>query len=154
MMGIEYVNVWYGAGGDEIFFRSNQAGLINVQGYEGMIQGQYFDIDGGNKVFSDPEFRYRVNSKLDTIAFIGTVPDSLHIDLKPLYNQLLTEYGNVNVRNIPPEKMMVQAENQYLRVKIYFRLINLHSEENQIKPMRFGADILIGLKDKSNLQIP
>jgi len=111
-----------------------------------MIRGHYFSIDQNNKVFTDQGFRYRVNSKLDTITFIvtseGTVPDSLHIDLQPRFNQLLTDYGNVNVTNIPPEKMMVKAENQNLRIKIYFRSIKLQREENLVKPMRYSADIL------------
>jgi hypothetical protein len=148
MMGIEYVNVWYGAAGDDIFFRSNQAGLIDVQGYDRMIRGQYLNIDQDNKVFTDQEFRYQVNSKLDTITFIGTGSDSLHIDLQPRFNKLLADYGNVNVTNIPPEKMMVKAENQNLRIKIYFRLIKLHREENLVKPMEYGADILYKIERK------
>jgi hypothetical protein len=146
IMGIEYVNVWYGAAGDDILFRSNQAGIIDVQGYDRMIREQYLDIDQDNKVITDQEFRYRVNSKLDTITFIvtpkETVPDSLQIDLLPRFNQLLADYGNINVTNIPPEKMMVKTENQNLRVKIYFRFINLHREENLVKPMEYSADIL------------
>jgi hypothetical protein len=150
MMGIEYVNVWYSAAGNEVFFRSKQAGLIDVQGYDRMIRGQYFSIDQNNKVFTDQDFRYLVNSKLDTITFIvtteGNVPDSLYIDLQPRFNQILADYGNVNVNNIPPDKMMVKTENQNLRIKIYFRSIKLHREENLIKPMRFNADILVGRK--------
>jgi hypothetical protein len=142
MMDIEYVNVWYGAAGDDIFFRSKQTGLIDVRGYDRMIRGQYFDIDQDNKVFADQELRYRVNSKLDKITFIGAVPESLHIDLLPRFNQLLDDYGNVNVNNIPPEKMMVKTENQNLRVKIYFRFIKLHREESLVKPMEYGVDIL------------
>ncbi len=44
MMGIEYVKVRYTAAGDNIFFRSNQAGLIEIQGYDRMIRGQYVSI--------------------------------------------------------------------------------------------------------------
>jgi len=128
-MGIEYVKVWYRATGNDILFRSNQEGLIDIQGYDRMIREQYLNIDQDNTVFTDQEFRYRVNSKLDTITFIvtseGTVPDSPHIDLQPRINQILADYGNVNVTNIPPEKMMVKAENQNLRIKIYFRSIKL-----------------------------
>jgi hypothetical protein len=146
MMGIEYVNVWYSAAGNEVFFRSNQTGLIEIQGYDRMIRGQYLNIDQDNKVFTDQAFSYRVNSNLDTITFIvtpeDTIPDSLHIDLHPRFNQLLADYGNVNVTNIPQEKMMVKAENQNLRIKIYFRFIKLRREENLVKPMEYGADIL------------
>ncbi len=146
MMGIEYVKVWYSAAGNDIFLRSNQAGLIDVQGYDRMIRGQYFTIDQDKKVYTDQEFSYRVHSTLDTITFIitpeGTIPDSLPVDLHFLFNQLLADYGNINVTNILPEKMMVMAENQNLKIKIYFQFIKLHREENLVKPMAYNADIL------------
>jgi hypothetical protein len=150
MMGIEYVNVWYSAAGDEIFFRSNQEGLIDVQGYDRMIRGQYFNIDQGHKVFNNQEFRYRVCSTLDTIIFKITCEDtpseSLPVDLIPLFNQLLLDYDNLSVNNVPSEKMMVKAENQNLRIKIYFRYIKLQREDNLLKPETYNADILLGRK--------
>jgi hypothetical protein len=152
MMGIEYVNVWYGAVGNEIFFRSNQTAFIDVQGYDRMIRGQYFNIYQNNKVFINQEFRYRINSELDTITFIvtskGTGADSLRIDLNPRFNQLLAFYGNLSVNNIPPEKMMVRAENQNMRIKIFFRYINLRREKNLVKPMKYNADILYKIESK------
>jgi hypothetical protein len=152
IMGIEYVNVWYSPAGDDILFRSNREGIIEVQGYDRMIRGQYLNIDQDNKVFTDQEFRYRVNSKLDTITFIvtseETVFDSLHVDLYPRFNQLLADYGNVNVTNIQPEKMMVKAENENLSIKIYFWFIKLRREENLVKPMEYGADILYKIERK------
>jgi hypothetical protein len=146
MMGIEYVNVWYNAAGNDIFLRSNQAGLIDIHGYDRMIRGQYVNTDQDQKVFTDQELRYRVNSTLDTITFSiayeGTIPDSLPVDLDPLFNKLQADYGAINVTEIPPEKMMVMAENQNLRIKIYFRFITLHRDENLVKPMAYNADFL------------
>jgi hypothetical protein len=146
MMGIEYVSVWYGAVGDDIFFRSNKTGLIDILGYEQMLRGQYIDIDQDKNVFSNREFRYQVSSKLDTITFIvtseDTLPDSLHIDLHPLFTQLLEDYSNVNITNIPPEKMMIRAEKKNLKIKIYFRFIKMHRDENLVLPMEYGMDIL------------
>ena len=152
MMGIEYVSVWYGAAGNGILLRSNQAAFIDVEGYERMIRGQYFYIDQDKKNFTDQEIRYRVNSKLDTITFIvtseGSVLDSLHINLHLLFDQLLADYGSINVNNIPPEKMMVLEENRNLKIKIYFRFIKLHREENLVKPMAYTADILYKIERK------
>jgi len=150
IMGIEYVNVWYSPAGDDIIFGSSQAGLVNVQGYDRMVRGQYFNIDQENKVFTYQDFRYRVCSTLDTITFIATseeiVPDSLSVDLNPLFNQLLADYGNASIKNIPAKKMMVKAENQYLRIKMYFQYIRLHRDENHVKPIRYTADIILGIK--------
>jgi hypothetical protein len=152
MMGIEYIKIWYRVEGNNIFLRSDQTGLINIQGYDRMIRGQYFNIDQDKKVFTDQNIRYQVNSKLDSITFIvisdTTVPDSLHIDLNPLFNQLLAEYSNINVTNISPENMMVMEENQNLRIKIYFRYIKLHKEETVTEPIQYSADILYKVKNK------
>jgi hypothetical protein len=146
MMGIEYVNVRYSAAGNDIYFRSNQMDLIDVQGYDRMIRGQSFDIDQDHKVSPNDEIRYYVNSTLDTITFIvapkDTRPDSLNIDLYPRFNQILDDYGTLSVNNIPPEKMMVKAENENLKIKIYFRYIKLHREENLVKPENYHVDIL------------
>ncbi|OGB68902.1 MAG: hypothetical protein A2Y94_04090 [Caldithrix sp. RBG_13_44_9] len=146
MMGIEYINVWYSSGGNDIWLGSDQGGIIDVQGYDRMIRGQHISVEQDKKVFTDQEFIYRVNSGLDTITFTitpsGKSLDSLQIDLHPLINQLLSNYGNLNVNNIPPEKIMLNTENQHLKVKIYFRYIRLIKEDNIIKTMEYGADIL------------
>jgi hypothetical protein len=152
MMGIEYLDVWYSADGNDIWLRSNQAGVIDVQGYERMIRGQYLGVDQEKKVITEQEFLCRVNSTLDTITFIvspeGKVPDSLYIDLHPLVNRLLTDYPNINVTNIQPEKMMLITENQNLKIKIYFRYIKLRKDESMVKPIEYGADILYKIDKK------
>jgi len=146
MMGIEYVNVQYSTPGDEIIFRSNQEGLLDVQGYDRMIRRQYFDVDEDYEIIPNQDIHYQVNSTLDKITFSitasGAGADSLQIDFHPWFTQLITNYGNLSVNNIPTEKMMVEAENQNLRVKIYFRYIRLSMEENLLKPMGYQADIL------------
>ena len=151
MLGIDYVNIRYSAHEDEIFFRSNQTGSIRVQGYDHMIRGQYFDIDQDYEVFPNQEIRYRANASLDTITFMvisnETESASLQIDFKPLFNELLTHYGNLSVNNIPTEKMVVKAENQNLRIKIYFRYIRLNREDIIVKPMNYSVDILYGTED-------
>jgi hypothetical protein len=146
MMGIEYINVQYTTAGDEIIFRSNQSDLIDIQGYDRMIRGQYFDIDQDYEVLPNQEILYRVNSTLDAITFTITAheaeSDSLYIDFHPWFNQLLADYGDLSVRNIPPGKMMIWTENQDLKVKIYFRYIRLRREGNLVKPENYQVDIL------------
>jgi hypothetical protein len=146
MMGIEYVNIQFSTAGNDIFFRSNQEGLLDVQGYDRMIRRQYFDIDEDYEIIPNQDIHYQVNSTLDKITFkitaYGAVPDSLHIDFQNCFRQLFADYGHLSVISIPPEKMMVKAENQNLRVKIYFRYIRLKREDNLLKPMGYQADIL------------
>ena len=150
MMGIEYVSVWYGAAGDDILFRSDQAGSIDIHGYDRMFRGQYIDIDQNNEVFSDHGFQYRVSSTLDSIIFIAgsedSVRDSLSVDLNPFFTQLLAEYGNVSIGNIPAGKMTLTEENQHLRMKMVFLSIRLHREKDLLKPANYSADIFLGRK--------
>jgi len=150
LMGVEYVTVRYGSTGNDIGFRSDQRGVIELQGYDRMIRRQNVSIEQNKNVFTDLELSYQINSNLDTITFVvtreGELPDSLQIDLHPLIKQLLNEYRNVSVNNIPPEKMMQDNEDQNLKVKIYFRYIKLHREKSKIKPIAYGIDILYKIK--------
>jgi hypothetical protein len=152
MMGIEFQNIRYDAAGNDFWLRSNQKGIIDVQGYDRMIRGHYFSTDQDKRIFTDQEFRYRVNSSLDTISFVVTpgerVSDSLDIDLRPLVNKLLSEYSNFNVTNIPPEKMMLMAENQVLKIKIYFRYIKLHKDESLMNLIEYSSDILYKIESQ------
>ncbi len=151
LMGIEYIKSWYGAAGNNIWFGSDQGVVINIQGYDRMIRRQYISIERNKKVSTDLIFSYRVNANIDTITFMVApeekLLDSLQIDIHPLINQLLANYGNFNVNNIPPEKMMLDKENQNLKIKIYFHNIKLHKEENKIKPIEYSVDILYKIKN-------
>ena len=115
-----------------------------------MIRRQYFDIDQDYEIDLNQEIHYRVNSTLDKITFTiiadEAIPDSLGINFQPLFNQLFADYGNLSVNNISPEKMMIIAENQNLRIKIYFRYIRLNWDENQVKPLGYQADILYAVE--------
>jgi hypothetical protein len=115
-----------------------------------MIRQQYISREFWKKDFTDLAFSYRVNPDLDTITFAVTTEeksiDSLQIDLHPLINQLMTDYGNFNINNIAPEKMMLSKESQTLKIKIYFRHMKLYKEESEIKPVQYSTDILY--KDK------
>jgi hypothetical protein len=150
LMGVEYIKVWYSATGNDIWLGSDQGAVIDVQGYDRMIRRQYVSIEQNKKVFTDLVFSYRVNTNLDTITFVVTpeekLPDSLQIDLHSLINQLLADYSNFSVNNIPPEKMMLDKENQNLKIKIYFRYIKLHKEDIKINPLEYSADILYKIK--------
>ncbi len=41
---------------------------------------------------------------------------------------------------------MLDKENQNLKIKIYFRHIQLHKEASRIKPIEYSADILSKIK--------
>lgn len=150
LMGVEYVNVWYGGAGNDIWLRSDLRGVIEVQGYDRMIRRQHVSLEQNKKVFTGLGFSYQVNSNLDTIMFVVTREaqrlDSLQIDLHPLIHRLLVDYRDVSVNNIPPEKMMLDKENRNLKLKIYFRYIHFRKEESKIKPIEYGVDILYRMK--------
>ena len=150
LMGVEYVNVWYGGTGNVFWLRSAPRGVIDVRGYDWMIRRQNVSIEQNKNAFTDPELSYQINSNLDTITFVvileGKLPDSLQIDLHPLIDQLLANYREANVSNIPPEKMVLDRENQNFEIKMYFRYIKLCKEESKIKPVAYGIDILYKIK--------
>jgi hypothetical protein len=151
LMGIEYARAFYSAAGNDIWLRSDQKLAINVDGYDRMIRQQYIGHEQNQKVYTDLAFSYRANPNLDTIIFAITtkekLADSLQIDLHPLIDQLWGNYGNFNVNNISPEKLMLSKENRNLKIRVYFRYIHLHKGENKIKPIEYNADILFKIKN-------
>ncbi|MEJ2636432.1 MAG: DUF4153 domain-containing protein [Calditrichia bacterium] len=151
LMSIEYIRGWHSGAGNDIQLSSDQGAVIDVQGYDRMLRRQYVSIEQNKKFFSDLAFSYRVDTDLDTITFVaapdGKLFDSLRIDLQPLFNQLLADYGHFNVNNILPEKMMLYKENQNLKTKIFFRYIKLHNKENKPRPIEYSVDILYKIKN-------
>ena len=146
LMGIEYARASYSAAGNDIWLRSDQKPAIDIDGYDRMIRQQYISDERNKVAFTNLGFSYRVNPNLDTIIFAITtkekLADSLQVDLHPLIDQLLADYGNFNVNNIPPEKLMLSKENRNLKIRVYFRYIHLLKEENKTKPIEYSVDIL------------
>jgi len=149
MMGVEYQNVRYRAAGDMIRLRSDQSTAIDVGGYSHLIRGQYFSERNDKRNFTNRELQIQVRSDLETIRFYRLDKeingDSLLVDLRPLISQLITDYPNVSVNNIPSEKMMLSAANPYLTVKIFFRLLSLKQDDGVYKPFEYSMDILYRL---------
>jgi hypothetical protein len=150
LMGIEFTNVWYSSAGNDIWLSSDRGGVIDIDGYDRMIRQQYISHEQYQKVYSDLALSYWANPDLDTITFAVTpeekLQDSVQIDLHPFINRLMADYGNFNINNIPPKKMMFDKENQNLKIKMYFRNIKLHKDENEIKPVQYSVDILYKIK--------
>jgi hypothetical protein len=151
LIGIEFIKSWGSTAGNNIWFGSDQGAAIDVKEFDRMMRRQFISIERNKKVSTDHIFSYKVNTNLDTITFIITpeekLIDPLQVDLHPLINQLLADYGNFNTNNISPNKMMLHKENQNLMIKIYFRYIKLHKEENKVKPIEYNVDILYKIKN-------
>jgi len=117
-----------------------------VQGFDRLVRGIRVSMNQEKKEYTDQELQYRISAKLDTIFFNsashGIWKDSLQIDLGPLFARLVADYGTANISNIPPDIMKLQAESANIKVKLYFRYINLHREEDLIEPVGYGFDLL------------
>jgi hypothetical protein len=115
-----------------------------------MIRTQHIDKKINNG-YTGQEIHYWVNSKIDTITFTAVsdsiINDTLMIGLNPLFNQLVNDYSNANVNSIPSEKMTLWSESPNIKIKIYFRYIWLHKEENRIQPASYGIDILYKIQN-------
>jgi hypothetical protein len=147
MMGIEYLNIWYSPEANDLHLGTDQQKLIDITGYSHMIRGRYVSDRQGQKDFSDAGILYRFNASLDTLTFIRTGEDqpgtdSLKIDLRPLIDQLVRDYRNINVVNMDPESLSLSGVTINLKVKVYLRFLNLHREDKKIKIENYSADIL------------
>jgi hypothetical protein len=145
MMGIEYLNIWYSPAESFIYLSSDQQSVIDVHDYDLMLRAQNVETGSLEKSFSGTDIVYCLSANLDTITFrrrsADQVIDSLQIDLRPLVDKMLQDYGNTNVSKISAEKMSVSKITAGMKVKVYLRYINLRRAEG-VKIVDYMMDIL------------
>lgn len=146
LMGIEYVNVWLASATNEVLMAANRTGVMDIAGYDHLLRTQYFRAGQAMKETSGDGLSVRVSSGLDTIIIIsnpeGIPGDSLALDLRPLAGKLLKDYGNTNARNLPPEKMSLEAAKEGMKIKVYLQSLDLRTEATGWKFLGYEAAVL------------
>jgi hypothetical protein len=152
MMGIEYMRGWMGNSEKTILLDANPESVTHIEGYKHMVRAQHINENRTNIDFPEQEISSRFNTKLDRMTFIvnqqGKTSDSLQIDLQPLIDRLVKDYGDTNPNNIPPEKMSACGVSSRIKLKVYLRHIQLQRKGTAILPERFNIEILYTIAEK------
>jgi hypothetical protein len=145
LMGIEYVRVWQASSGGMMVLTAARDGSLAIDGYDHLLRAQHVFSGMPKKEPSDQGLSYRIGQDLSkmtvTVSRDAKIVDSLDIDLQPLVNKLLADYGNASTDRIPPEKMAIGAATQMTRVKVFLSSIRVQRHGGEAKVVSYEGDI-------------
>ena len=145
LMGIEYVRVWQASSGGMLMLMADRDGALAIEGYDHLLRAQHVFAGMTKREVPEQGVAYRVGEDLSkimiTVSSDAKILDSLQIDLQPLVNKLLADYGNATTERIPTEKMVVVAASQSTRVKIFLSNIRIQRRGGEAKVVAFDGDI-------------
>jgi hypothetical protein len=145
LMGMTYVRTPLGSAGGTITMTTNRDKALDIDGYEGLLRGQRVLSAVTNREFPDHGIAYRTGPDLGTMTVTvwhDTTPaDSMRIDLKPLVDKLLEEYGKASTDKIPPEKMAIVAASPTSKIKFFLSTVRIQRHEGTSEIISFEAEI-------------
>lgn len=145
LMGVEYVKVWQVSAGGTIVLMADRNGALVVDGYDRLLRAQHVFSGMTKKEPPEQGIAYRIGQDLSTmmitVARDSKIIDSLQIDLQPLVNKLLADYGNATTDRIPTEKMTVVAASQTTRIKLFLSNIRIQRHGGKAKVESYEGDI-------------
>ena len=145
LMGIEYVRVWQVSAGGTITLMADRDGALLVDGYDRLLRTQHVNSGSTKREFPQLGIAYRVGEDLSkmmvTVSRDMTIIDSLQIDLQPLVNKLLADYGNATTDRVPTEKMAVVALSQTTKIKLFLSNIRIQRRGGEAKVVAYEGEI-------------
>jgi hypothetical protein len=145
MMGVEYVRVWSGGGGNISTFTMNADVPIDVKGFDRMMGLQYVSRGRFKKEIAEEGTVFEFNANLDTLTIKsrseGNTWRSLSIDIAPLAASLLKDYASANIGNVPVEKMTANGSMEGIRAKVFLRSIQIQRLGETIQINGISVDI-------------
>jgi hypothetical protein len=145
MMGIEYVRIWQGSTGSMMILTADRNGSLAIDGYDHLLRSFHAFSGVPKKEPPIEGISCRISEDLSKIyvSFFreSTIVDSLSVDLQPLVNNLLSDYGNANTGSIPTEKMSVVAASNMMKVKLFLSTMRIQRRAGEAKVVSYDADI-------------
>ncbi|PLX28427.1 MAG: hypothetical protein C0600_09745 [Ignavibacteria bacterium] len=147
MLGAEFVPVFRLSSADAISLEAAYDDVLVVTGYDRILPSRYFDENGEKELIFD-EGSYEFSSAFDSltlrVSHADSLSDTVVVALKPFVDSLRARYHNSSSRDIPIESMSVSAEGIYTRVKVYFWLLRLQRQEEDVRVTRVRVQVLWG----------
>ena len=145
LMGIEYVRVWQASSGGMMVCTADRDGAIAIDGYDRLLRAQHVFSGMPKREPSEEGISYLIGKDLSkmtvTVSRDAKIIDSLNVDLQPLVNRLLADYGNASTDRIPTEKMAVIAATQMTKVKVFLSSIRIQRHGGEAKVVSYEGDI-------------
>lgn len=145
LMGVTYVRGWQEPAGGTITLTTDRDRALEIDGYERLLRGQRILPGVADREFPEHGIAYRIGQDLSAITFKvwdDTIPaDSLHLDLNPLLDKLIAEYGKSSTDKIPPEKMAIVAASQNATIKLFLSTLRIRRQNGKSEVISFEAEI-------------
>jgi len=145
LMGIEYVRVWQASSGGMLMLMADREGALAIDGYDRLLRAQHVFAGMTKREIPEQGLACRVGEDLSkimiTVSSDAKILDSLQIDLQPLVNKLLADYGNATTERIPTEKMAVVVASQTTKVKVFLSTIRIQRRGGETKVVAYDVDI-------------
>lgn len=127
-------------------FTVDDSKAINVEGYVWM-NTMYLRTNSANDYTGHilNGYRFSIHSENDEIQVSRNQLTVLRLPLTPL-RSLLSQNKENRMYFIPPEEMMIQGENDSIKVKIYFNELNFRKNNNTYELESSRARALLNIK--------
>jgi hypothetical protein len=153
LMGISFVNEWETEASSRFYFTANQQETIDIAGYDYLIR--YQDWSGTTTshalAIGQENWTMRLDSDRSTLTLYNAEKDTdtLTLNLAPLLERLVQEYGASNTNTlIPANKMTLEQSNQNIKVKIFFVSISGQKSGDRLTINHLMADLFFGRASK------
>ena len=152
MMGLgEGAGIQEGVG-RSIDLKAARDGVIELSGYDHMVQAMDITAGGGWVSSSTDRISYRLGDSLHNVIIDiiheGNQGAPVEIDLRAHIERLLLDYGSANLSSIPQEKMAVSITGGGTKVKVCFQKIKVELRNGDVVATTCDADILYALELK------
>jgi len=145
LMGIEFIRTWQFSGGGTILLIADRDGALGIEGYDRLLHTSRVFAEMTKRELREQGIVFRIGDDLSKVTISVTddakFADSLQIDLQPLVEKLLADYGNANTDKIPPERMAIVAASQRTKVKLFLSSLRIERKEGTAKVVAYDGEI-------------
>ena len=144
-MGITYSNPYFGGSGSMVrYYRDGET--LDIGHYNRIIQNQIINEHVKKYGPTVEGIFYRVENNLTDMTVLANDKtgnmDSVKINFMGLFDILIKEFGEEGIHNVPGKNMFITAEGSNLKVKVYFKDIELLKSSDKITARRYSFDLL------------
>lgn len=146
LIGIKYYATPRNLGDSWAEFASDRRRAVAIAGFQHLILDQYIRPDERGQKFAADGFSYIVDTSLWVMTFVNmtdsAVAESLEVNLHPLIDTLIAEYGPGGGEDILPPKMSISVIGATLKIEVCLKRIHLQRKKDVLTPTFYSADIL------------
>ncbi len=140
LMGIEFTNVRSIGEGTSSFGADRESPLL-IAGYDLLLPNQRIYTGFASRDFQDHGISFQVRDSLNTVRFIladsGSVAETLRVDVRPLYQRLLKEYGSGAVDRVPVERMTLEVEGRTAKIRVFIPNLTIQKRGDETKVLYY-----------------